>query len=124
MERFESTVAQMREQGLEGRGEVVEEQVNKAADAMSHLRSATRWWPPLKSSFPDEMLDLRQRLARGIRESHLRPALERCRKNPHDCRPEQVVYLLSALHASQWRQPGHLRQLQCSAASLAALAAW
>jgi type VI secretion system protein ImpL len=100
VERFENTVAHMREQGLEGRGEVVEEQVNEAADAISHLWSAARWWPPLKTSFPDEMLDLRQRLARGIRESHLRPAIERCRKRPDDCRPEQVVFLLAALHAS------------------------
>ena len=100
VERFENTVAHMREQGLEGRGEAVEEQVKAAADSISHLWGAASWWPPLKTSFPDEMLDLRQRLARGIRESHLRPALERCRKQPQDCRPEQVVYLLSALHAS------------------------
>jgi type VI secretion system protein ImpL len=100
VEQFEATVTQMREQGLEGRGEVVEEQVNEAADAISDLWRAARWWPPLHSSFPDEMLDLRQRLARGIRDSHLRPALERCRKQPQSCRPEQVVYLLASLHAS------------------------
>jgi len=100
VQSFERTVATMKEQGLEGRGEVVEEQVNEAADAIAHLWRAARWWPPLNSSFPDEMLDLRQRLAQGIRESHLRPALERCRKQPQACRPEQVVYLLTALHAS------------------------
>ncbi|WP_225411752.1 type VI secretion IcmF C-terminal domain-containing protein [Stigmatella hybrida] len=98
--RFESTVSQMREQGLEGRGEVVEQQVKEAANAISHLWGAASWWPPLNSSFPEEMLDLRKRLAQGIRDSHLRPSLERCRKSPHDCRPEQVVYLLAALHAS------------------------
>ncbi|HYH95306.1 type VI secretion IcmF C-terminal domain-containing protein, partial [Hyalangium sp.] len=97
---FELTVSQMREQGLEGRGEVVEEQVNEAADAISHLWRAARWWPPLSTSFPDEMLDLRQRLAQGIRESHLKPALDACRKRPESCRPEQVVYLLTTLHAS------------------------
>ncbi|MGZ3458787.1 MAG: type VI secretion protein IcmF/TssM N-terminal domain-containing protein, partial [Archangium sp.] len=100
VQRFEDTVAQLREQGMEGRGEVVEQQVNDAAEALLHLKRAERWWPPLETSFPDEMLDLRQRLARGIRESHLRPALERCHKQPKDCRPEQVVYLLAALHAS------------------------
>ncbi|WP_257446964.1 type VI secretion protein IcmF/TssM N-terminal domain-containing protein [Archangium lipolyticum] len=100
VQRFEDTVAEQREQGLEGRGEVVEEQVNQAADALLNLKRAERWWPPLSSSFPDEMLDLRQRLAQGIRESHLRPALERCRKQPQDCRPEQEVYLLATLHAS------------------------
>ncbi|SEL89511.1 type VI secretion system protein ImpL [Stigmatella aurantiaca] len=98
--RFETTVAQMQEQGLQGRGEAVEGQVNEAADAISRLWSAARWWPPLNSSFPQEMLDLRRRLAEGIRLSHLRPAFEYCRKYPHDCRPEQVVYLLAALHAS------------------------
>ncbi len=100
VQHFELTVAQMREQGLEGRGEAVEEQVNEAADAISDLWRAARWWPPLSSSFPDEMLDLRQRLAQGIRESHFRPVLERCHKQPQSCRPEQVVYLLTALHAS------------------------
>ncbi|WP_309890714.1 type VI secretion IcmF C-terminal domain-containing protein [Archangium sp.] len=101
VQRFEDTVTELREQGLEGRGEVVEQQVNEAADALMQLKRAERWWPPLETSFPDEMLDLRQRLAQGIRESHLRPALERCRKQPKECRPEQVVYLLAALHASK-----------------------
>ncbi|MBM7116164.1 type VI secretion IcmF C-terminal domain-containing protein [Archangium primigenium] len=100
VQRLEDTVSQLREQGIEGRGEVVEELVNHAADALLHLKGAERWWPPLRTSFPQETLALRQRLATGIRESHLRPALERCRKNPEDCRPEQVVYLLSTLHAS------------------------
>ncbi len=100
LQRFEDTVAELREQGLEGRGEVVEQRVNAAADDLLTLKRAERWWPPLSSSFPDETLDLRQRLARGIRESHLRPALEHCRKQPQDCRPEQVVYLLATLHAS------------------------
>ncbi|HZI07966.1 MAG TPA: hypothetical protein VEZ71_28360, partial [Archangium sp.] len=100
LQRFEDTIAELRQQGLEGRGEVVEQQVNEAADALLQLNRATRWWPPLSSSFPDEMLDLRQRLARGIRESHLRPALVHCRKQPKDCRPEQVLYLLATLHAS------------------------
>ncbi|AKJ04088.1 type VI secretion system protein ImpL [Archangium gephyra] len=100
LQGFEDTIAELREQGLEGRGEVVEEQVNEAAEALLRLNRATRWWPPLSSSFPDEMLDLRQRLARGIRESHLRPALTYCRKQPKDCRPEQVLYLLATLHAS------------------------
>ncbi|WP_224249600.1 type VI secretion protein IcmF/TssM N-terminal domain-containing protein [Hyalangium gracile] len=101
VERFELTVAQMREQGIEGSGEAVEAQVNDAANAISQLWRAARWWPPLSSSFPDEMLDLRQRLARGVRESHLRPAIEHCRKNLQDCRPEQMVYLLAALHSSK-----------------------
>jgi type VI secretion system protein ImpL len=100
VQQFEDTVTELREQGLEGRGEVVEQQVNEAADSLLHLKRAERWWPLLSSSFPDEMLDLRERLARGIRESHLRPALELCRKQPQECRPEQVVYLLAALHAS------------------------
>lgn len=133
VEQFEFTVAQMREQGLEGRGEVVEQQVNEAADALGELLQATRWWPLLSSSFPDEMLDLRQRLARGIRESHLRPALERCRKRPQDCRPEQVVYLLATLHASNGDglgnfvsatvQPHHKRRWQGGARGGAVAAA-
>ena len=94
---FENTVAQKE---LEGRGEVVEQQVNEAADKISHLWSAAGWWPPLRSSFPDEMLALRTKLAHGIRESHLQPALAHCHKHPEDCRPEQVVYMLAALHAS------------------------
>lgn len=122
LQRFEDTVTQLREQGLEGRGEVVEQQVNAAADALLRLKQAERWWPPLSSGFPDEMLDLRQRLARGIRESHLRPALEHCRKQPEDCRPEQVVYLMAALYAANGDGlgsfvnasilPQHLRQWQ------------
>ena len=100
VQQLEDTVSQLREQGIEGRGEVVEDLVNRAAEALLHLKRAERWWPPLSTSFPEETLALRQRLATGIRESHLRPALERCRKNPEDCRPEQVVYLLSTLHAS------------------------
>ncbi|WPB82042.1 type VI secretion IcmF C-terminal domain-containing protein [Archangium violaceum] len=121
LQRFENTVAELREQGLEGRGEVVEQQVNEAADALLQLNRATRWWPPLSTSFPDEMLDLRQRLARGIRESHLRPSLTQCRKRPQDCRPEQVLYLLATLHASSGDslgtfvsssvQPQHTRHL-------------
>ncbi|PTL85958.1 hypothetical protein DAT35_01345 [Vitiosangium sp. GDMCC 1.1324] len=122
LQRFEDTVAELKEQGLAGRGEVVEQQVNEAADALLRLNRAERWWPPLSSSFPDEMLDLRQRLARGIRESHLRPALEYCHKLPHDCRPEEVVYLLATLHASNGDglgtfvsssvQPQHTRRLR------------
>jgi type VI secretion system protein ImpL len=122
LQRFEDTVAELKEQGLESRGEVVEQQVNAAADALLQLKRAERWWPPLSTSFPDEMLDLRQRLARGIRESHLRPALERCQKRPHDCRPEQVIYLLATLHASNSDglgtfvstsvQPQHSRRLR------------
>jgi type VI secretion system protein ImpL len=105
LQLFENTVAQMRKQGLKGRGEVVEQRVNAAADALLQLKRAERWWPPLSSSFPDETSDLRQRLARGIRESHLRPALEFCHEkkegNKRDnCRPEQVVYLMAALYAS------------------------
>ena len=100
VQQLEDTVAQLREQGIEGRGEVVEDLVNRAADALLDLKRSERWWPPLSTSFPQETLALRQRLATGIRESHLRPALERCRKQPEDCRPEQVVYLLSTLHAS------------------------
>lgn len=121
LQRFEDTVGELKEQGMEGRGEVVEQQVNAAADALLQLKRAERWWPPLSTSFPDEMLDLRQRLARGIRESHLRPALERCEKRPQDCRPEQVVYLLATLHASNGDglgtfvsssiQPQHSRRL-------------
>ena len=130
---FEHTVAQMKEQGLEGRGEAVEAKVNEAAEDLRRLWQAARWWPPLNTSFPDEMLDLRQRLARGIRESHFRPALERCHKQPQACRPEQVVYLLSALHASQGDglgtfvrasvSPQHARQWTDSTSSVPGAAA-
>ena len=100
LRRFENTVVDLRQQGLEGRGEVVEQQVNAAADALLRLKESERWWPPLSSGFPEETRDLRQRLAQGIRESHLRPALERCHKKLENCRPEQVLYLLAALHSS------------------------
>lgn len=100
VEHLEDTVSRLRQQGLEGGGEVVEALVNKAADSLLRLKRFERWWPPLETSFPKETLELRERLASGIRESHLRPALEHCHQHPQDCRPEQVVYLLATLHAS------------------------
>src|SRR6218665_2845572 len=72
VQQLEDTVSQLREQGIEGRGEVVEDLVNRAAEALLHLKRAERWWPPLSTSFPEETLALRQRLANGIRESDLR----------------------------------------------------
>ncbi|MET0402237.1 MAG: hypothetical protein ABW123_07520 [Cystobacter sp.] len=103
---LEAKVDELSKQGLSGRGEIVEVHVNKAAEALLRLKRSERWWPPLETSFPNETLELRQRLASGIRGSHLKPALERCRRRPQDCRPEQVVYLLSTLHASHQENDG------------------
>jgi type VI secretion system protein ImpL len=106
---FEGTVANRRLPGMEGKGDV-ERQVSDASDAMSGLWRAASWWPPLDSSFPRRMMDLRKRLADGIRENHLRPPLEHCHRSPGDCRPEEVVYLLAALHASNGDELGKFVQ--------------
>ncbi len=100
------TVAQLRDQGIDGRSAVVEEPVRRAAEALLRLKGAERWWPPLSTSFPQETLALRQGLAKGIRESHLRPALEHCHKQQDNCRPEQVLYLLATLYASNSNELG------------------
>lgn len=101
VKRFEETVQRMRDQGQEVSGTVVQDQVLEAGQSMDVLWRAMGYWPTLRFSFPDEREELRQRLARGIREAHLRPALERCQKQPSPCRPEQVVYMLAALHGSR-----------------------
>lgn len=101
VQRFEDTVHRMRDQGQEVSGTVVQDQVLEAGQSMDVLWRAMGYWPTLPYSFPDEREALRQRLARGIREAHLRPALERCHKKPSPCRPEQAVYLIAALHGSR-----------------------
>ncbi|MCY1078688.1 type VI secretion IcmF C-terminal domain-containing protein [Archangium lansingense] len=101
VKRFEDTVQRMRDQGQEVSGTVVQEQVLAAGQSMDVLWRAMSYWPLLPYSFTDEREGLRLRLARGIREAHLRPALERCHKQPNPCRPEQVVFTLAALHASR-----------------------
>ncbi|MFY1829943.1 hypothetical protein ACN47A_28765 [Myxococcus fulvus] len=98
--RFESTVKRMRDQGQAVSGGVAREQVLAAGQAMDRMWRAMGYWPPLASAFSEDREDLRKRLTRGIREAHLRPALERCHQQPDTCRPEQVVFLLAALHAS------------------------
>ena len=99
--RFEDTVRRLRDQGQEASGSVVQDQVLAAVQAMEGMRRATGYWPLLPYSFFTAREDLRQRLTRGIREAHLRPALERCHTQPDACRPEQVVFMLAALHASR-----------------------
>ncbi|HEX8704163.1 MAG TPA: type VI secretion IcmF C-terminal domain-containing protein, partial [Myxococcaceae bacterium] len=101
VKRFEDTVQRMRDQGQEVSGTVVQDQVLAAGQSMDVLWRAMSYWPLLPYSFIDEREGLRLRLARGIREAHLRPALERCHKQPGACRPEQVVYMMAALHASR-----------------------
>lgn len=101
VKRFEETVQRMRDQGQEVSGTVVQEQVLAAGQSMDVLYHAMSYWPLLPYSFTGEREGLRLRLARGIREAHLRPALERCQKQPSPCRPEQVVFMLAALHASR-----------------------
>lgn len=98
--RFESTVQRMRDQGQEVSGSVVQDQVLAARQAMDVMWRATGYWPLLPYSFSEARENLTQRLTQGIREAHLRPALEHCQKQPDTCRPEQVVFLLAALHAS------------------------
>jgi type VI secretion system protein ImpL len=98
--RFEDTVQRMRDQGQAVSGSVAQEQVLAAGQAMDRMWRATGYWPLLPYSFSAPREDLRKRLTRGIREAHLRPALERCHAQPDTCRPEQVVFLLAALHAS------------------------
>ncbi|NMO18628.1 hypothetical protein HPC49_12390 [Pyxidicoccus fallax] len=99
--RFESTVQRMRDQGQAVSGSVAQEQVLAAGQAMDLMWRATSYWPLLPYSFSEAREDLRKRLTRGIREAHLRPALERCHQQPDACRPEQVVFLLATLHASR-----------------------
>lgn len=99
--RFEDTVQRMRDQGQQVSGSVVQDQVLAAGQAMDGMWRATSYWPLLPYSFTEAKEDLRQRLTRGIREAHLRPALERCHAQPDTCRPEQVVFMLAALHASR-----------------------
>jgi type VI secretion system protein ImpL len=99
--RFEDTVQRMRDQGQEVSGSVVQDQVLAAGQAMDTMWRATSYWPLLPYSFSEARENLRQRLTRGIREAHLRPALERCHQQPETCRPEQVVFMLAALHASR-----------------------
>ena len=101
VKRFEDTVQRMRNQGQEVSGTVVQEQVLAAGQSMDVLWRAMSYWPLLPYSFTGEREGLSLRLARGIREAHLRPALERCHKQPDTCRPEQVVFMLAALHASR-----------------------
>ncbi|QRO01016.1 hypothetical protein JRI60_19260 [Archangium violaceum] len=99
--RFEDTVQRMRDQGQEVSGGVVQDQVLAAGQAMEGMERAKSYWPLLPYSFTEPREDLRRRLTRGIREAHLRPALERCHQQPDTCRPEQVVFILAALHASR-----------------------
>ncbi|MBM7118742.1 type VI secretion IcmF C-terminal domain-containing protein [Archangium primigenium] len=99
--RFEDTVQRMRAQGQEVSGSVVQDQVLAAGQAMEEMARARSYWPVLPYSFTEARDKLRHRLTRGIREAHLRPALERCHQQPHACRPEQVVFMLAALHASR-----------------------
>ncbi|OJH40278.1 type VI secretion IcmF C-terminal domain-containing protein [Cystobacter ferrugineus] len=99
--RFEDTVHRMRAQGQEVSGSVVQDQVLAAGQAMDAMWRATSYWPLLPYSFTEARENLRQRLTRGIREAHLRPALEHCHQKPDSCRPEQVVFMLAALHASR-----------------------
>jgi type VI secretion system protein ImpL len=98
--RFENTVQRMRDQGQEVSGGVAQDQVLAARQSMEAMSRATGYWPLLPYSFSEARENLRQRLTRGIREAHLRPALERCHLRPETCRPEQVVFILAALHAS------------------------
>ncbi|RYZ43927.1 MAG: hypothetical protein EOO71_01410 [Myxococcaceae bacterium] len=106
--RFEETVQRMRDQGQEVSGGVVQDQVLAAGQSLDVLWRAMGTWPLLRYSFTDAREDLRQRLARGIREAHIRPALEKCHRQPETCRPEQVIYLLAALHGSRDEALGQL----------------
>ncbi|RKG71718.1 type VI secretion IcmF C-terminal domain-containing protein [Corallococcus terminator] len=106
--RFEETVQRMRDQGQEVSGGVVQDQVLAAGQSLDVLWRAMGTWPLLRYSFTDAREDLRQRLARGIREAHVRPALEKCHRQPETCRPEQVIYLLATLHGSREEALGQL----------------
>ncbi|RKG93624.1 hypothetical protein D7V97_39850 [Corallococcus sp. CA053C] len=101
VQRFEDTVKRMHEQGQQVSGGVVQDQVLDAGHSLDTLWRAMGFWPLLRYSAVDDRENLRQRLAQGIREAHIRPALEQCQRQPETCRPEQVVYLLATLHASR-----------------------
>lgn len=108
VQRFEETVQRMRDQGQEVSGAVAQDQVLAAGQSLDTLWRAMGTWPLLRYSFTGAREDLRQRLARGIREAHIRPALEKCHRQPDTCRPEQVVYLLATLHGSRDEALGQL----------------
>lgn len=108
VQRFEDMVQRMRDQGQEVSGAAVQEPVLAAGHSLDSLWSAMNTWPLLRYSFTGAREDLRQRLARGIREAHIRPALEKCHRQPDTCRPEQVVYLLATLHGSREEPLGQL----------------
>jgi type VI secretion system protein ImpL len=108
VQRFEEMVQRMRDQGHEVSGAAVEEPVLAAGQSLDTLWRAMNAWPLLRYSFTSAREDLRQRLARGIREAHIRPSLEKCHRQPETCRPEQVVYLLATLHGSREEPLGQL----------------
>ncbi|RKH52296.1 type VI secretion IcmF C-terminal domain-containing protein [Corallococcus aberystwythensis] len=108
VQRFEEMVQRIRDQGQEVSGAAVQEPVVAAGHSLDSLWRAMNTWPLLRYSFTDAREDLRQRLARGIREAHIRPALEKCHRQPDTCRPEQVIYLLATLHGSREEPLGQL----------------
>jgi type VI secretion system protein ImpL len=98
--RFEHTVERMRGQGQEEPSSLVQAEVLAAGQAMEKMWKAIDYWPLLHYSFSTARKSLSERLSNGIRDVHLRPALERCHKQPSPCRPEEAVFLLAVLHAS------------------------
>ncbi|MBJ6765249.1 hypothetical protein JGU66_31175 [Myxococcaceae bacterium JPH2] len=82
---FQSTVQRLEERHQSVSGSVVEGQTQDAMKAMEDLWGATRYWPPLASSFTDEWADLRSQLAQSIRLSYLKPQLEWCQEQCRRC---------------------------------------
>lgn len=100
MEELEQTVSQLRTHNRQISGSDVKDLVQSAGQALEDLSQASRYWPPLDHSFPDEWGVLSSKLSSFIRETYLQPALQRCHQHPRPCHPEEVASLLAVLHAS------------------------
>lgn len=83
--RFDRTVKRLQEQGLAVEGPVLEQRGRDAMDAMERLWRATRYWPPLRSSYTGDLAALRQQMANITREYYLRPLLRQCQQQCEQC---------------------------------------
>ena len=85
MGRFDKTVKRLQEQGLAVEGPVLAQRGQDAMEAMEKLFHATRYWPPLRSSFTDDLEELRKQMADIIRDYYLRPLLKQCQQQCEVC---------------------------------------
>jgi type VI secretion system protein ImpL len=109
--RFDRTVKRLQEQGLAVEGPVLEQRGREAMDAMERLWRATRYWPPLRSSYTGDLATLRQDMSNIIRDYYLRPLLKQCQQQCEQCASLvpgcQPASTASALLAARQREtPG------------------